>query len=111
MSKFEVGKVYKSSGNSIATYECLCVTAEGWLYRCRKDGEEFIPTFRTFKDDKLYATIWTEVKPKIKKTYWIRVWENGQPTIADYPPTNNPTDNKKLANIKVDLEFEEGEGL
>ena len=52
-----------------------------------------------------------EVRPRHKKTVWVTVYPNDRYCISDdnvqcdiYPP-------KRIACIKVELDFEEGEGL
>ena len=49
-----------------------------------------------------------EVKPRIKRTVWINVYEGGG-VFAVSDPINKGEN--CIACIKVDLDFEEGEGL
>ena len=49
-----------------------------------------------------------EVRPRHKRTVWLHVWENGTVCATEesyYVPTG------RIACIKVELDFEEGEGL
>ena len=49
-----------------------------------------------------------EVRPRHKRTVWRHVWENGTVCATEesyYVPTG------RIACIKVELDFEEGEGL
>ena len=55
-----------------------------------------------------------EVKPRHKRTVWVTVWNNGYTETSNKPEWRNGSPGcgqEPIACIKVDLDFEEGEGL
>jgi hypothetical protein len=55
-----------------------------------------------------------EVKPRHKRTVWVTVWSNGYTETSSKPEWRNGPlgcGQEPIACIKVDLDFEEGEGL
>ena len=60
------------------------------------------------------ATPLIEVKPRHKRTVWVTVWNNGYTETSNKPEWRNGSPGcgqEPIACIKVDLDFEEGEGL
>jgi hypothetical protein len=55
-----------------------------------------------------------EVRPRHKRTLWVTVWSNGYTETSTKPEWRNGPlgcGEEPIACIKVELDFEEGEGL
>ncbi len=52
-----------------------------------------------------------EVKPRIKQTLWINIYNNYQSISSTEKFAKNKADCGILARVKVDIDVEEGEGL
>jgi hypothetical protein len=55
-----------------------------------------------------------EVRPRHKRTVWVTVWSNGYTETSSKPEWRNGPlgcGQEPIACIKVELDFEEGEGL
>lgn len=50
-----------------------------------------------------------EVKPRIERTVWLHIFNNGNVVAADDPASVNIT--HRVACVKVEIDCEEGEGL
>lgn len=79
-------------------------TKEGWVRASwTPDGDEGLRS-----DDLI------EVKPRHKRTVWLTIWSNNYIEASNKPEWRNGPlgcGGKPVACIKVDLDFEEGEGL
>jgi hypothetical protein len=52
-----------------------------------------------------------EVKPRIKRTVWLNVYENGQALYLSKEIADGMAHKSRLACVKVEIDCEEGEGL
>ena len=52
-----------------------------------------------------------EVKPRIKRTVWLNVYENGQALYLSKEIADGMAHKRRLACVKVEIDCEEGEGL
>ena len=89
-------------GCGVASVHGAIKTKDGiWhVYSWSEDG---LSIFGRERDEDLI-----EVRPRHKRTVWLHVWKNGTVCATEetyYVPTG------RIACIKVELDFEEGEGL
>ena len=52
-----------------------------------------------------------EVKPRIKRTIWLIIYEDCTLSISSKEEADYYDDDNRLACIKVEIDYEEGEGL
>jgi len=52
-----------------------------------------------------------ECKPRIKRTVWLNVYENGQALYLSKEIADGMAHKRRLACVKVEIDCEEGEGL
>lgn len=100
-------RIYATDGEGNTIHGAI-LTVAGWAVRAwRSDGR------RTFHDD---AEDLIEVRPRHKRTMWVNVYtlENGESIGSVLWPTKETADTvaiPRIACIKIELDFEEGEGL
>ena len=96
-------RIYATDGGSGSLVHGAIYT-DGWQSRCwTKDG-------KYFSQDATGCDL-IEVKPRIKRTVWLNVYENcvrewNTRETADFYRSVN-----RLACVKVEIDCEEGEGL
>ena len=96
-------RIYATDGRGDYPVHGAIQTVTGWeSHIWFKDGKSI------FQDDKERPADLFEVKPRHKRTVWINVYEGGG-VFAVSDPINKGEN--CIACIRVDLDFEEGEGL
>ena len=94
-------RIYATDGQEDWPIHGATLKSFGWSSECwTKDGLSL--TNMPHADDLI------EVRPRHKRTVWLHVWNNGTVCATEetyYVPTG------RIACIKVELDFEEGQGL
>ena len=101
-------RIYATDGIDVYSVHGAAKTPEGWWATCwTKDGKVSCSSFDASSDSDLI-----EVKPRIKREYWVNVYEN---RVSSMYPTkqdaNCVADKNRIACVKVVIDCEEGEGL
>ena len=99
-------RIYATDGRAVYPIHGAILQEHGWQQSCwAVDGLHSISSSGNHSGDLI------EVRPRHKRTVWVTVYPMNRYQISDeniqcdiYPP-------KRIACIKVDLDFEEGEGL
>ena len=105
-------RIYATDGEGAFPIQGAIFFGKGWRMRqWMKDGSAHINTGDSDSD-------LIEVRPRHKRTVWLAVYPNGYIEATSKlewrngPCINGPYDGAKpIACIKVELDFEEGEGL
>ena len=95
-------RIYATDGEGAFPIQGAVFFGKGWRMRqWMKDGSSTINTGDSDTD-------LIEVRPRHKRTVWLHVWNGGAVCATEeeyYVPAG------RIACIKVELDFEEGEGL
>ena len=99
-------RIYATDGGGRNPVHGSIKEEDGWIFQVwPKSGRYFED------DDEDYRIDLIEVRPRHKRTVWVTIYPMNRYHISDeniqcdiYPP-------KRIACIKVELDFEEGEGL
>ena len=101
-------RIYATDGNSIWAVHGAILTEDGWWSMCWAEDGKFI-CGGVYDGSPSSASDLVEVKPRIKRTVWLHVFDNGNVIAAlnsaSYDITN------RIACVKVEIDCEEGEGL
>lgn len=92
-------RIYATDGWSASPVHGAIKVEGEWRFSCWSAGG-------IHHTDRAYDLI--EVRPRHKRTVWLHVWKNGTVCATEesyYAPAG------RIACIKVELNFEEGEGL
>ena len=96
-------RIYATDGGGKNPVHGSIKQEDGWILQVwPKSGRYFED------DDEGYRIDLIEVRPRHKRTVWLHVWHSGTVCATEetyYVPTG------RIACIKVELDFEEGEGL
>jgi len=96
-------RIYATDGQDEWPIHGATLKSFGWSSECwTKDGSSL--TSRPHDDDLI------EVRPRHKRTVWLNVYNEGGPTAHSLKEQADCYSGR-IACIKVELDFEEGEGL
>jgi hypothetical protein len=100
-------RIYATDGGQLKDTVHGAVLEKGcwWITSWDRNGEWSI-------DDSRWSLI--EVRPRHKRTVWVTVWRNGYTETSSKPEWRNGPlgcGEEPISCIKVELDFEEGEGL
>ena len=96
-------RIYAIDGLDTHSVHGAIYTIDGWLsYTWRKDG--------SFFSDMDYADDLIEVRPRIKRTVWLNIYER-EHRFTTKEEADRQADRGRLACVKVEIDCEEGEGL
>ena len=96
-------RIYATDGGGRNSVHGSIKEEDGWIFQVwPKSGRYFED------DDEDYRIDLIEVRPRHKRTVWLHVWNGGTVCATEesyYVPTG------RIACIKVELDFAEGDGL
>ena len=101
-------RIYATDGTNDQNIHGATKESEGWMVRAWYRDGVYARSDPNGKRDLI------EVRPRHKRTVWVTVWRNGYTETSSKPEWRNGPlgcDEGPVACIKVDLDFEEGEGL
>ena len=97
-------RIYATDGRDFYPVHGAIHQGDGWQHNCwTKDGKHSLNKTTCYEGSDLI-----EVRPRHKRTVWLHVWKNGTVCATEqsyYVPAG------RIACIKVELDFEEGQGL
>ena len=102
-------RIYATDGASSGPIHGAIKVGDGWeVETWGNDGR-----WRSQLDDEDSPFDLIEVKPRIKRTYWLNLYStNLQTAIWETKNlANKMADNNRIACVKVEIDCEEGEGL
>jgi hypothetical protein len=98
-------RIYATDGGGDYPVHGAMLGHDGWQqFMWRANGKSYFDDF----DDR--PTDIAEVKPRIKRTVWINVYEDDCDAFQHKAPADCHVENR-LACVKVEIDCEEGEGL
>jgi hypothetical protein len=99
-------RIYATDGGSDYPVHGAILGRYGWQqFMWRANGKSYFDDF----DDR--PTDIAEVKPRIKRTVWINVYEDYVDLWHEKLPADLCAAANRLACVKVEIDCEEGEGL
>ena len=101
-------RIYATDGAGIRPVHGAIKTDEGWVREDWSSDGGFGGNMR-FSDDLI------EVRPRHKRTVWLHVWSSNYIQVMNTPEWQISTSGRSgevpYACVKIELDYEEGEGL
>ena len=97
-------RIYATDGAGIRPVHGAIKTDEGWVREDWSSDGGFGGNMR-FSDDLI------EVRPRHKRTVWVNVYDDTCRTADSKQSADAYATANRIACIKIELDFEEGEGL
>ena len=99
-------RIYATDGGGRNPIHGSVKDEDGWIFQVwPKSGRYFED------DDEDYRIDLIEVKPRIKQTLWINIYNNYWSISSTEKFAKDKADCGILARVKVDIDVEEGHGL
>ena len=99
-------RIYATDGGGRNPVHGSIKEEDGWIFQVwPKSGRYFED------DDEDYRIDLIEVRPRHKRTVWVNLYDDSKPTLHLSRELADQYCLDRTACIKVDLDFEEGEGL
>jgi hypothetical protein len=102
-------RIYATDGRAMYPIHGAILQQHGWQQSCwAVDGLHSISSSGNHSGDII------EVRPRHKRTVWVTVWSNGYTETSSKPEWRNGPlgcGQEPISCVKVELDFEEGEGL
>ena len=99
-------RIYAMDGYGSYSVHGAVLTEEGWFPRCWTEHGELSHARLAHSAHDLI-----EVCPRHKRTVWLNVYEDGPREWRNKKDADKYAGPNRIACIKVDLDFEEGDGL